>query len=208
MARCTEIDRLILSGGANVKDLVDLSVRKAVDTQKLLERYETFHSQSSTTRKDTKYARLSENFNRASKKLEESIRKYGERSREIPAVDRPTTQLRDMQFGRHVQPSTGSGYEYISSMEEGSRAQTLSDLTRMGKDMNSLQDMYFSLSEVASQQSTLIDSVQGRISQAATSAKNTVVELNKAKDRMDHWTRIKVYTVSGITAVGILFWLI
>jgi len=92
-------------------------------------------------------------------------------------------------------------------MEEGTQA--LHDLNRIGKEMTNLQDIYVSLNEVAvSQQVSLLDSVQSRISQVAETAKHTVVELNHAQSRMDYWTRMKVYALTGVTAVGVLFWLV
>jgi t-SNARE complex subunit (syntaxin) len=94
-------------------------------------------------------------------------------------------------------------------MEEGTQAQTLQDLTRINKEMNSLQDIYVSLSEVAgSQQGSLIDSVQSKLSRASQSATAAVSELARAKDRMDNWTKIKVYTVSGLAAVGLFIWIV
>lgn len=209
MTKSTEIDRLILVGGADVKDIIDVSVRKAMETQRLLQRYDNAAEQNA------KYKRLAENFARASKKLEVSVRKFSEKQ---VAVRQPElsgmTQLRDMNLvpkplGKLSSQQVPSSYEYISSMEEGNKAQTLVDLTRINKDMNSLQDMYYSLSEVAStQQASLIDSVQSKLAQASSTAKNTVTELTRATDRMDYWTKVKVYAAAGVTAVGLFFWVI
>lgn len=202
MTRCTEIDRLILVKAPNVKSVVDSCVRKATETRRLVERYDSIHA-------DAKHLRLLENFTRAEKKLEETIKKFSlhqQQKQVLPPAVVPTRELST--FGKSTSaPSIPSSYAYVSSMEEGSSV--LSDLTRINKDMNSLQDMYYSLSEVAvNQQATLIDSVQHKISQASTSAKNTLEQLAVAKDKMDYWTRVKVYTLAGVSAIGILVWLI
>lgn len=199
--------------GSGIRELIDQSVKKVVDTQRMLERYKSFSTADS--RNEAKYKRLADNFGRASRKLEESMRKFSERSTSPEGCD--STQMRVMteaprSFPKIPSSSSSfqppSGYEYISSMEEGMRGQTLQDLKRINGDMSSLQDIYFSLSEVASGQQSVIDSVQSKLSQVGHSATSAVHELNKAKDRMDYWTRLKVYTVTGVAAVGLFFWII
>ena len=210
MTKCSEIDRLILIKAPGVKELIDQSVRKAVDTQRMLERYQSF----SGDRPDAKYKRLSENFGRASSKLEDSMRKFNDTPPRQES--RSSTQLRVMNEVTRTFPLSNSsayrppnGYEYISSMEEGIQGNTLTDLNRINKEMNSLQDIYYSLSEVASsQQGSLIDSVQGKLSKVTSTASSAVQELNRAKDRLDYWTRIKMYSVTGLAAIGIFFWVI
>ena len=210
MSKCSEIDRLILIKSPNVREIIDQTVRKTVDTQRLLERYGCFAA--ADTNADPKYKRLAENFARASSKLEESMRRYSDRV----ATPEPTqsTQLKVMHdvnrsFPKAQSSKPISGYEYISSLEEGVQCQTLQDLNRVNREMNSLQDIYYSLSEVAtSQQGSVIDSVQAKLSQAGHTASSAVQELARAKDRMDYWTRIKVYSVTGAAAVGLFFWIL
>ena len=212
MTACSEIERLIVGGASVTSSIVDQAVKKALDTEHALERYRRFSSFD--PRCAGKYARLSENFSKAKGKLEGVLRRLSEQ-KEIIATRMDagkSTQLRLMGEGNERSASNvskpRSGYEYISSMEEGVRGQTLEDLTRMHKDMNSLQDIYFSLSEVASSQTSILDSVQERLGQASSSASAAVRELSQASTRIDSWTRIKIYTVTGVASVGLLFWIL
>ena len=212
MSKCSEIERLLLVKGFGVKELIDQCVRKAVEVQNLLERAKTVSS--SDLRNEAKYRRLAENFTRTSNKLEALMRQFSEVSNKPDF--KQDTQLRVInEVSRSFavsEPSTYRppvGYEYISSMEEGLQGQTLHDLNRINKEMHSLQDIYYSLSETAtSHQSSVLDSVQSKLSEVGHSASSAVKELTRAKDRMDYWTRVKVYTVTGLAAVGVLFWVI
>jgi t-SNARE complex subunit (syntaxin) len=209
MTKCSEIERLALVKSPTVRELIDTSVRKVVETQQVLERYKAFlgHGKDQT---DPRYKRLVDNFTRASCRLEEVIRNYTERSKLISASDHSATPLNEV-------PRTGmkstqipplSSYDYISSMEEGS-TQSLHDLSRIGKEMSNLQDIYVSLNEVVvNQQASLLDSVQSRLSRAADTAKNTVTELSRTQGTMDYWTRVKLYAITGTTAIGLFLWLV
>ena len=212
MSACSDIDRLIANRSATAKDSIDRAVRKAVETQRSLERYKSVALTDS--RLNAKYQRLADNFSKVSAKLEDSMKRYTDRCIAGPDPSQ-ATQLKVMNEVNRSFSRTShsykppSAYEYISSMEEGTQAQTLQDLTRINKEMNSLQDIYVSLSEVAgSQQGSLIDSVQSKLSRASQSATAAVSELARAKDRMDNWTKIKVYTVSGLAAVGLFIWIV
>ena len=200
MTKCSEIERLMVSGSPSVRDLIDSSVRKAVETQQVLDRYRSFFGDSAV-RNDPKHRRLFENFERANKKLEEVIRKYREGN--LRTYNDPTSTQMNV-----VSRSTPSrSLDLLSSMEEGH--QTMHDLSRISKEMTNLQDIYVSLNDSAvNQQSSIIDTVQSRVASVADTARHTVEELSRAKNRMDYWTRLKLYTVTGITAVGIFFWLV
>lgn len=189
-----------------------MTVRKVADTERLLAQTGV---SSATVTLDGKQARLLENFNRAKRKLEECIQKYS-LMRSAPPSSSSGTQLRD--FKTVVPPVSSnsrqplnqqSSYDYISSLEEGkNHQQTLQDLNRVHKEMSSLQDIYYSLSETAHSQHTLLDTVSANLSRATETVSGTVRELNKAKDRLDYWTRIKVYAVTGVASIGLLVWLI
>lgn len=211
MTACSEIERLVVGGASVTSSIVDQAVKSALATEHALERYKRFSSLD--PRCAGKYARLSENFSKAKGKLEGALRQLSEQKAiSAPRTDAgKSTQLRLMGEGKErsaIVSKPRSGYEYISSMEEGVRGQTLEDLTRMHKDMNSLQDIYFSLSEVASSQTSLLDSVQERLGQASSSASAAVRELSQASGRIDSWTRIKIYTVTGVASLGLLFWIL
>ena len=183
-----------------MRQLIDAAVRKAVDTQQVLDRYRSFFGDS-VVQSDPKHRRLFENFERANKKLEEVIRKYREGSLKT-YNDPKSTQMNTVS-----KPLFTQSFDHLSSMEEGKQA--MHDLSRISKEMTNLQDIYVSLNDTAvNQQSSIIDSVQSRVASVADTARNTVEELSRAKNRMDYWTRLKLYTVTGITAVGIFFWLV
>ena len=204
MTRCSEIERLLSSGSQSVRELIDASVRKAVDTQQVLERYRSFFGESAV-QGDLKHKRLFENFERANKKLEDVIRKYREGSQRT-YNDPNSTQMKGLSNSAKAS-SVPRSFDYLSSMEEGK--QTMTDLSRISKEMTNLQDIYVSLNETAAnQQSSIIDTVQSRVASVADTARHTVEELSRAKNRMDYWTRLKLYTVTGVTAVGIFFWLV
>jgi hypothetical protein len=212
MSTCSDIDRLIANRSSAAKDTIDQAVRKSVETQRSLERYKAIVSHDA--RMGSKYQRLADNFSKVCTKLEDSMKRYTDRCISAPDAGQ-STQLKVMsEVSRSFSRSSNSykppsAYEYISSMEDGTQAQTLQDLTRINKDMSSLQDIYVSLSEAAgSQQGSLIDSVQSKLSKASQSASAAVTELARAKDRMDYWTKLKVYTVSGLATVGLLIWIV
>lgn len=202
MSKCSEIERMMSVGSQSARDLIDASVRKSVETQQLLDRYKSFFG-CEATKSDAKHRRLFDNFERANKKLEEVIRKYRESANQI---DPNSSQMKRVDK-YSAQTSFSQTFDVASSLEEG--RQTLHDLNRISKEMTNLQDIYVSLNDTAvSHQSSIIDSVQSRVSAAATTAKQTVEELSRAKNRMDYWTRIKLYTVTGVTAIGIFIWLV
>ena len=204
ITKCADIERLMSSGSHSTRELIDLSVRKAVETQQVLERYRSFFGES-VVQNDVKHRRLFDNFDRANKKLEDVIRKYREGNFKT-YTDPKHTHMKVLPDPRG-RTSTNQSVDYISSLEEG--RQSLHDLNRISKEMSSLQDIYVSLNESAvSQQASVIDSVQSRVASIAETARSTVDELSHAKNRMDYWTRIKLYTVTGVTAVGIFFWLV
>lgn len=211
MTSCSDIERLISTRSSTVKDALDLAVRKASDTQKTLDRYRSYALNDS--RSSGKYQRVAENFAKVTSKIENAMRRYQESLSARPApvgtpmdtIPKPTTSFTKSSSSSHA---PGASYDYISSMEEGSRSHTLQDLSRINREMNSLQDIYVSLSEVAKNQDSILDSVQGKLETVARSAGSAVHELNKAKDRLDYWTRIKLYAVSGAAAVGIVIWLL
>lgn len=204
MTKCADIERLMGSGSQSTRELIDLSVRKAVETHQVLERYRSFFGEP-VVQNDAKHRRLFDNFDRANKKLEDVIRKYREGNFKT-YTDPKSTPMNDFANRVGLKPSHPS-MDYMSSMEEG--RQSLHDLNRISKEMSSLQDIYVSLNESAvAQQGSVIDSVQSRVASVADTARKTVDELSRAKNRMDYWTRIKLYTVTGITAVGVFFWLV
>jgi t-SNARE complex subunit (syntaxin) len=208
MTACSEIERLMVSKKSTVPIILDQAVKKSRETEKTLDRLKTSLS-GMDARSGSKYARLTENFSKAKIKLEETLRRYSD-YRKAGNMSDDSTQLRVIKPLRQDEPCVvrpATGYEYISSMEEGGRGQTLEDLKRMNKDMTSLQDIYFSLSEVAGSQSSLIDSVQSRLVHASSSASAAVQELSRANGRMGFWTKMKIYTVTGLAAVGVLFWI-
>jgi t-SNARE complex subunit (syntaxin) len=210
MTTCADIDRLISTRSSTVKEALDLAVRKTSDTQRALDRFRSYAL--SDNRSSNKYQRVSDNFSKVSAKLESAIKRYQETL--AIKVSTAGTQLDVISSAGATfsKPSSsyapGGSYDYISSMEEGSRSLTLQDLSRINKEMNSLQDIYVSLSDVARNQESVLDSVQDKLGSVARSASSAVQELNKAKDRLDYWTRIKLYTVSGAAAVGFVIWLL
>ncbi len=214
ITKSSEIDRLVAINSPNVKELIDISVRKVMETDRLLERYHDYLNNGAV---DSKHARLLENFNRARNKLEKSVERYGQ-SRAAPPSTSSGTQLRVMNTDplrtsssvRQPLAQVPSSYDYISSMEEGNQTRTtLHDLTRVHKEMSNLQDIYYTLSETAqSQQHTLLDSVSSNLSKASEKVTETVKELNRAQERLDYWTRIKLYAVTGVAAVGLVIWLV
>lgn len=209
MTACNEIERSLLGQIKGVPGSVEQAVKKSGDTEHLLERYKKFSEFES--RAVGKYTRLKENFSKAKSKLEDTLRRLSEK-RAAHFDSEKSTQLQVLGDVREESPlymkKPSPGYDYISSMEEGVRGQTLQDLTRMSKDMNSLQDIYFSLSEVASSHSSFLDSVQDRLVQASNSASSAVIELTRASGRMDKWTKVKIYTFTGCATVGLLFWIL
>lgn len=208
MTACNEIERSMLGRINSVPGSVEQAVKKSGDTEHLLERYKKFSEFES--RAIGKYTRLKENFSKAKSKLEDTLRRFSEKRGAHLDIEK-STQLQVLGNVREeslYMKKPSSGYDYISSMEEGVRGQTLQDLTRMSKDMNSLQDIYFSLSEVASSHSSFLDSVQDRLVQASNSASSAVIELTRASGRMDKWTKVKIYTFTGCATVGLLFWIL
>jgi t-SNARE complex subunit (syntaxin) len=210
MTSCSDIDRLLATRSNTAKEALDLAVRKASETQKALERFKSYTNDD--PRSTSKYDRVAENFGKVTKKIESAMKRYQE---SIASKSEPSgTKMQPMNHRVSGFSESNSNYypphnyDYISSMEEGNRGQTLEELKRINRDMTSLQDIYVSLSETASNQGSLLDSVQDKLNTVGRSASSAVQELNKAKERLDYWTKIKLYAVSGIAAVGFVVWLI
>lgn len=192
MSACSEVDRLIASRNPSASDVISRAVRKAVDTQQCLERLRP------AGKMEARYSRLAENFGKASKKLEEAMRRAGEQRGEA-------TQLRVLhEITKTAKPNVPTR-DYVSAMEEGT---VLTDLTRIKKDMTTLQDVYVALSEASASQSSRLSIVQEKLGQAGHATCEAVRELNRAKDRMDYWTRMKVYAASGVVSICLLLWLV
>lgn len=203
---------MLAARSSTVKEALDLAVRKASETQRALERFKA--SSVNDPRTSSKYDRVAENFGKVTAKIETAMRRYQESFKRTVSESGSTPMLSMNPNGSGFSKSSSTycpptSFDYISSMEEGSRkTHTLQDLKRLNRDMTSLQDIYVSLSEATNSQGSMLDSVQDKLSIVGRSASSAVQELNKAKDRMDYWTRVKLYAVSGIAAVGFVVWLI
>lgn len=208
MTSCSDIERMISGKSSVVRDAIDLVIVKAAETQKLLGRYKSLASEDPRT--ETKYQRLADNFTKVSAKIENAMRRY----RDTQPLQTPYTGNQMSSFNpknNFEKQSTyrpPSSYEYISSMEEGTRSHTLQDLQRINKEMSTLQDIYVSLSDASQSHTSLLDSVQSKVGEIGASASSAVQELKRANDRLDYWTRMKIYGVSGLAAVGIILWVI
>ncbi len=200
---------MLASRSSVVRDALDIAIKKASETQMLLGRFKT--GSDGDPRAEGKYSRLADNFSKVALKIENSMKRYQEQVTSVtPGVGQQMTVMSErsepfIKTGSYKPPSS---YEYISSMEEGTQGQTLQDLQRINRDMNSLQDIYVSLSEAANTHGSLLDSVQTRMGEISNSASSAVQELKRASDRMDYWTRVKLYAVSGVAAVGLFFWIV
>lgn len=210
ITKSSEIDKLITVSSPNVKEIIDAAVRKVADAERIVDRYQGYLCSPTV---DSKHSRLVENFKRAKSKLEQCVARYSESRTSHPLAPSASsgTQLRVMnpellKGPAHRQPL--SSYDYISSIEEGNQTRTLQDLNRVHKEMSTLQDIYYTLSETAQSQHTLIDTVSSKLSKASEKVSDTVKELGKAKERLDYWTRIKLYVVSGVAAVGLVIWFV
>lgn len=209
MTSCSDIEKMISGKSSVVRDAIDVVITRAADTQKLLARYESFASGDPRT--ESKYQRLADNFTKVSTKIESAMRRYREaQSQPISSAGSRMTVVNSMSGSFEKQPSyrPPSSYEYISSIEEGTRSNTLRDLQRINNEMNSLQDIYVSLSDASERHTSLLDSVQTKVGEIGASASSAVHELKRANDRLDYWTRLKLYGVSGLAAVGIILWVI
>jgi hypothetical protein len=209
MTSCSDIERLIACRSSTAKEALDLLVRKASETQRILDRYGA--SAGGDSRVSAKYQRVADNFAKVSAKIEGVLKRFHDSSSSEKRNDDKQMELLSQGISGVTQPRTyvhRSDYEYISSMEEGGRAHTLENLSKINKEINSIQDVYVSLSEVAVSQGSLLDSVNEKLGSAARSATSAVRELNRAQEKLDYWTKIKVYAVSGTAALGLILWLI